>query len=116
VFLTQDPGFQELVKEEWDRPLSVTNPYLRLHIKLWRTIVKLRKWARYKLGNNKLLMTTTKQLIWILDVVAEYRQLTQIEISFKRDLKARYLGMSVVGKAEIKATVQTQHDQGNISF
>lgn len=52
--------------------LIVTNPYLRLHTKLQRTAVKLRQWARLKLGNNRLLMMAAKQLIWILDVVVEF--------------------------------------------
>jgi hypothetical protein len=47
-------------------------------------------------------MIVAKQLIWIFDVVAEYRQLSLAEISFKRDLKARYLGMAAVEKLRLK--------------
>jgi hypothetical protein len=96
------PGFQEVVAEAWGRPLAVFKPFLRLHAKLQSTATKLKQWAKSKLGNNKLLMIVAKQLIWIFDVVAEYRQLSLAEISFKRDLKARYLGMAAVEKLRLK--------------
>ena len=80
----------------------MTNPFLRLHIKLRRTSKALRSWARSFIGQNKLLLRAASQLIAILDVVQEYRQLSEQEIRFKRDLKALFLGMTAVEKLRDK--------------
>ena len=58
----------------------------------------LRQWAKKTLGNNKLLFYAAKQLIAILDIVQEHRQLSSTEILLRRDLKARYLGLAAVEK------------------
>lgn len=73
-----------------------------LHTKLQRTGKKLKQWAKRKIGNNKLLLRAVKQLIWIFDVVAEHRNLSLAERQFKKDLKARYLGMSAIEKLRIR--------------
>jgi phage anti-repressor protein len=54
------------------------------------TAKKLRGWAKSIIGNNKLLLLAARELIWILDVVQEYRQLSAEELLLKRDLKNRY--------------------------
>ena len=78
------------------------NPYLRLHTKLERTGKELRKWSRSKVGHVRLLLCAAKQLVGILDVVQEFRQLTWQELLLKRDLKARILGLSAVEKIRAK--------------
>jgi hypothetical protein len=45
-------GYHEVVAEAWNKHVSVTNPFLRLHIKLQRTGKALRQWARNLIGNN----------------------------------------------------------------
>ena len=78
------------------------NPFLRLHIKLARTTKALKQWARRTIGNNRLLLCAAKQLIAILDVVQEHRQLSQAEDRLRRDLKARFLGLTAVEKLMAK--------------
>ena len=91
-------GFNRVVQHAWQRPLVLQNLFLRLHTKLQRTGKKLKEWARSKIGNTKLLMCAARQLIGILDVVQEFRQLSAKEIQLRRDLKLRFLGMAVVEK------------------
>ena len=43
-------------------------------------------------------MLAAEQLITILDVVQEFRQLSQQEVLLKRDLKNRYLAMATIEK------------------
>jgi len=81
------PGYSVTVQAVWNRPVHVYNPFLRLHIKLARTAKALKQWARKNIGNNKLLLTAARQLIGILDVVQEHRQLSISEIRLRRDLK-----------------------------
>lgn len=95
-------GFQETVSAAWNQTLVLTNPFLKLHTKLQWTASKLKKWAKSKIGNNKLLLRAAKQLIGIFDVVAEHRNLSPAERQFKKDLKARYLGMSAIEKLRLR--------------
>jgi exonuclease III len=96
------PGFHEIVAAVWAKPVRAFNPFLCLHIKLRRTSKALRSWARGLIGNNRLLLRAATQLIGILDVVQDHRQLGDHEIRLKRDLKARLLGMTAVEKLRAK--------------
>lgn len=91
-----------MVAEAWNKPTSVVNPFLGLHIKLQRTSKALRAWAKGMIGNNKLLLCAASNLIGIFDVVREYRHLSEQEIQLHRDLKARFLGMTAVQKLRAK--------------
>ena len=62
----------------------------------------MKEWAGSKIGNIKLLMCVARQLIGILDVVQEFRQLSAEEIQLRRDLKLRFLGMAAVEKLRCK--------------
>uniref|UniRef100_A0A0A9AWP9 Uncharacterized protein n=1 Tax=Arundo donax TaxID=35708 RepID=A0A0A9AWP9_ARUDO len=102
AFWTKIPGYREVVHNAWSKPTLVFNRFLNLHIKLQRTGKELKLWARSKVGPNKLLLEAAKQLIWILDIVHEYRQLSEEELNFKRELKQRYLGMTTIEKLRAK--------------
>ena len=102
AFWPKIQGYHEVVKHAWEQPLNVHNPFLRLHIKLSRTDKALKQWAKKKIGNNRLLMIAARQLIGILDVVQEHRQLSQAELQLRRDLKLRFLGMSALEKLRAK--------------
>jgi hypothetical protein len=69
AFWPRLPGYHDVVQIAWNKNLSVTNPLLRLHVKLQRTSTALRHWAKSLLGQNKILMEAVNQLIGILDVV-----------------------------------------------
>jgi len=109
------PGFQETVQQAWHEPLQVFNPFLRLHIKLTRTAKALRQWARGLIGNNRLLLCAAGQLIGILDVVQEHRQLTDDEIRLRRDLKVRFLGLTAVEKLRAQQKSRLTHIRANES-
>lgn len=95
-------GYNEVVANNWGRELQIINPFLRLHTKLQRTSKALRRWAKGLIGNNKVLLCAAKQLIGILDVVQDYRSLNELEMQFKRDLKAKFLGLTAVEKLRAK--------------
>ena len=102
VFWPNVQGYQEVVQQAWERGVTTVNPFLRLHIKLQRTGAKLRQWSKSKIGNVKLLLCAAKQLIGILDVVQEFRQLSVLEVRLKCDLKACFLGLIAVEKIRAK--------------
>lgn len=84
----------------------MVNPFLRLHTKLQRTSKALRRWARGIVGNNKVLLCVTAMLIGVLDVVQEFRQLNDIEIRLRKDLRVRYLGLTAVEKLRAKQALR----------
>jgi hypothetical protein len=95
-------GYNEVVAAVWNQLITAVNPFLRLHIKLQRTGVALRKWARALIGNNKVMLCAAQKLIGTLDVVQDYWPLSEQEICLKRDLKVRFLGMTAVEKLRAK--------------
>jgi exonuclease III len=102
VFWPKLPGFLQVVQEAWAGDPNVFNPFLSLHVKLQRTSKALRQWARRLVGNNKVLLCATAKLIGIIDVVQEFRPLSEREIRLRRDLKARFLGLTAVEKIRAK--------------
>jgi len=96
------PDFMEVVQQAWEDQVSFFNPYLRLHIKLTRTAKELRKRAKKSLGNSKLLLCAAKQLVEILDIVQEFRQLSESEVLLRHDLKGKILGLTAVEKLRLK--------------
>ena len=102
VFWPNVQGYQEVVQQAWEHEVTTVNPFLRLHIKLQRAGAKLRQWSKSKIENVKLLLCAAKQLIGILDVVQEFRQLSVLEVRLKHDLKARFLGLTAVEKIRAK--------------
>jgi len=81
-------GFSQVVEQAWQRSLGLQTPFLRLHTKLQRTGKKLKEWAKSKIGNIKLLMCAARQLIGILDVVHDFRQLSADELQLKKILNS----------------------------
>lgn len=93
----------------WDQDVHVVNPFLRLHIKLKRTSKALKMWAKSKLGRNKVLRCAAEQLIGVLDVVQDFRQLSEEEIQLKKDLKVRLLGLLAAEKLRAKPASRLSH-------
>jgi len=54
------------------------------------------------IGNNKLLLCSARQMVAILDVVQEFRQLSEHEVLLRHDLKVRILGFTGVEKLRLK--------------
>jgi exonuclease III len=81
AFWPRIQGYHDVVAEAWNKNVAVSNPFLRLHIKLRRTSVALRKWARGLIGNSKVLLCAVKQLIAIFDVVQDFRRISEHRIS-----------------------------------
>jgi exonuclease III len=61
------PGFKDVVKEDWDKPLQAIDSTQRLHIKLSRTAKAFKKWEKMSIGNIKTKLAVAKEVIWLLD-------------------------------------------------
>lgn len=104
-------GYHDTVAATWQKNLQISNPFLRLHIKLQRTSKALRGWSRKMIGRNKLILRATSKLIGILDVVQEHRPLSATEIRLKRDLQNRFLRLMAVEKLRAKQASRLTHIQ-----
>jgi hypothetical protein len=91
-------GFWEVVSQTWKNPLHATDPVRRLHIKLSRTTKALKKWEKSCIGNTKMQLAITKEVIWLLDQAQERRALTNEEEDFRTRLKEIYLRLVTVQK------------------
>ncbi|WVZ67318.1 hypothetical protein U9M48_016414 [Paspalum notatum var. saurae] len=114
-------GFKEVVSRAWNKQLRIFNPFLRLHTKLQRTAKELRTWSKSLIGNNKLLLAAARQLIWILDVVQDYRPLSADESLLHRQLKTRFLGLSAVEKLRARqasrlSSIRAAHANSKLFF
>jgi hypothetical protein len=76
-------------------------PLKHLHIKLARTTKDIKAWRRNKVGDTKLQLAITKELILRLETAQEDRLLTSEEVEFLKVLKARSLGLAVIEKSRI---------------
>jgi hypothetical protein len=96
------PGFQEVVKEAWEKPIQAMDSIRRLHIKLSRSAKALKKWEKSNVGNIKLQLSIIKEVIWQLDRAQERRDLSQLEVNFRTRIKEIYLGLLALEKVRAR--------------
>jgi hypothetical protein len=84
------PGFQDVVKQVWEKPLQAIDAIRRLHIKLSRTAKALKKWEKTYIGNIKFQLAIAKEALWQLDQAQERRKSVpsrgRIQSKVKRNL------------------------------
>jgi hypothetical protein len=95
-------GFQELVQDIWNRPVSSALPMKRLHIKLARVAKGIKRWKKEKIGDTKLQLAIVKEVLQQLEAAQEHRLLTEQELDLCRRLKARSMGLAAIEKTRIR--------------
>jgi hypothetical protein len=75
-FWAHMPGFLDVVKDSWIRPVSTQDSILRLHTKMLRTAKALRNWRRKSLGGWKLSWAILNLTLENLEKAQEERTLT----------------------------------------
>ena len=106
-------GFQELVQNIWNRPVSTVLPIKRLHIKMARVAKGL--WKREKIGDTKLQLAIVKEILLQLEGAQEHRLLTEMELDLCRRLKARSTGLASIEKIRIMLGMTTYSCNGILS-
>jgi hypothetical protein len=110
------PGFQDVVKQAWGKPLLPTNPIRWLHIKLARTTKALKQWEKSNIGNIKMQLAIIGEVIWQLDQAQERRNLSQTEVAFRDRLKEIYLGLLALERVRTRQRsrmTNIKHDRAN---
>jgi hypothetical protein len=103
IFWVKMEGFKEAVQIAWLKPLrSSFTPMKRLHIKLARAAKAIKLWRKTKVGDTRLHLAISKELILRFETAQEERVLTQEELDLLNALKARALGLAVIEKSRIR--------------
>jgi hypothetical protein len=95
-------GFQEVVKEAWEKPIQATDSIRRLHIKLTRMAKALNNWEKNNVGNIKMQLTIIKEVIWQLDRAQERHDLSKLKVEFRARIKEIYLGLLALEKVRAR--------------
>lgn len=96
------PGFNEVVKDSWDAPISHTEPYHILFHKLKRLGGSLSKWCRSLFPKPKILLHAALLVILQFDIAQEHRQLSVEERGLHARLKRKVLSLSILERARKK--------------
>ncbi|KAM0885369.1 hypothetical protein ACQ4PT_030435 [Festuca glaucescens] len=88
-------GFQAAVAASWGRAVSPRLDALeRLDVKLRRVARDLQSWSALRVRNIRDQLLVANEVILQLDKAQESRQLEQLELSLRRGLKRRALGLA----------------------
>lgn len=101
-FWTKIPGFKEEVQAVWKRSTAHTQPLQILYQKMAATARHLRAWSRSIISENKLKMQMALEVIHMLDIAQETRQLSSAEFKLRQGLKRRVMGYAVIERARKK--------------
>ncbi|KAM0824886.1 hypothetical protein ACQ4PT_069905 [Festuca glaucescens] len=98
-------GFADVVKGLWDDPSGdvPADPLRRLQFKLRRTSRGLQSWSQRKVGSIRDLILVANEVVSLLDVAQEGRQLSVEERDLRRGLKLKVLGL-----ASLERTISRQ--------
>ena len=85
-------GFAEVVEEVWNSVPPNPNPFKGFNDKLRATTKLLASWSARFIGNVKLQILVANEVILLLDVAMESRQLSPEEHALRKLLKRKLLG------------------------
>jgi hypothetical protein len=96
-------GFQDRIKEVWSRHVpSQFNGLVSLHIKLSRIAKALKGWSRNLVWHGKVALAICGEVIALLEVVHESREITQQERNLIKALQMRILGLATIEKCRAR--------------
>lgn len=101
-FWLRQPGFLDMVKISWERPVLSNNKAHVLHIKLARLAKALRRWSKQRIEQLKEQVQLAERVVLHLDHIQDQRQLTVDELSLRRLAKDRILGLAYLRKQKIR--------------
>ncbi|KAF8674304.1 hypothetical protein HU200_048128 [Digitaria exilis] len=88
------PGHTEAIARAWHCPDEITNPYTWLDHLLRQTARQLQSWSQTRVGLVKEQLIVARELVLRFDRQMERRQLTDDEVSLRRELKLKVLALA----------------------
>lgn len=106
VYWPKCEGFLEAVARGWQCPSTITDPFRRLDQFLRNTARELQSWSAKYIGHIKSQLLIAREIILRLDQQQERRQLTEVEIELRKDMKHQCLGL-----ASLERTIARQRSR-----
>lgn len=98
-FWTRVPGFMDVVKNAWEKPVHGISPMMILHNHLQNTAKDLKAWSQSLFGEARMQLHMVNEVILQLDTAQESRTLSEEESDLCCALKIRVLGLAAVERA-----------------
>jgi hypothetical protein len=94
AFWPKVAGFLDTIKAVWSAPRLDADPLRLMNHLLRETAKALVKWSAKAVGSIRMQIQVSKEVIFCLQVAQESRSLSREELSLRRFLKLRYLGLT----------------------
>jgi hypothetical protein len=94
AFWPKVAGFLDTIKAVWSAPRLDADPLRLMNHLLRETAKALVKWSAKAVGSIRMQIQVSKEVIFCLQVAQESRSLSWEELSLRRFLKLRYLGLT----------------------
>ena len=118
-FWTKVPGFLDAVKQNWEAPVQANCAVERLFLKLQRLSKGLQKWGQRKVGNIKVQLGMAKEVLHLLEIERDSRELSDSEEWLRRKLKLHCLGLASLERtvARLRSRILYLHEgDANTTF
>lgn len=110
------PEFDGIVTQAWSKEVKSGDPIRVLHTKLYRTARALKEWNKHKKRDMVFLSGVANEVIFMLDLAQEERELSEGERNVRAMLKAKLLGFAAVDRARWRQKSQlTEIKEGDAS-
>ncbi|WVZ83247.1 hypothetical protein U9M48_030415 [Paspalum notatum var. saurae] len=96
---TKFPGFLDVVAEAWSFNMVNVDHCRLLDAKLRRTATALKSWSSRFVGSVRLQLAMAREIILWFDVAMESRELSMDELSLRRQLKFKCLGLASLARS-----------------
>lgn len=94
LFWPKFEDYDNTVRNSWQRPFGVTDPFARLD-QMFRNLIRdLQHWAATRIGEVRAQMLMAREVVRRLDSTQEQRQLSDSEAHLRRRMKMQCLGLS----------------------
>lgn len=101
-FWIKIPGYMQAVEKGWQSSVPVTEPFRRLDTLLRNTARELQSWSQRSIGLINLQILVAREVILRLDQAQETRLLSAEELSLRKEMKLRSLGLASLQRTIVR--------------
>lgn len=106
IFRPKFDGYLDAVKHGWNCPGHIRDPFRRFDQLLRNTARALQSWSAKQIGNIKEQLLVAREVVLRLDRAQKHRQLSDSELTLRRQLKMQCLGL-----ASLERTIARQRSR-----
>uniref|UniRef100_J3LYS3 Endonuclease/exonuclease/phosphatase domain-containing protein n=1 Tax=Oryza brachyantha TaxID=4533 RepID=J3LYS3_ORYBR len=102
------PGFEEVVRQDWQAPVFAADAFSLLHIKMARLSRTLTKWGQRRITGLRLQLQMATEIVLRLDMAQDERQLTEAEWQLRAVLKGRVLALASLERIRLRQRAKVE--------